>query len=267
MKKAFLSIIVLITLINIINAQDRIIFEKQYIPKPDTVLIYSPAKANPEKPLPLLYLLHGYSGDYGHWSRMVDLQTLADKYNIIIVTPDGFFDSWYIDNLHRPDVQYEKHFWTDLEPEVMKRYNVDKANIFITGLSMGGHGAMLFFLKHKDYFRAGGSMSGILDISAFADRWTIKGALGDFASNKESWYKNSAVNLVKNITGTDKQLLIDCGTEDFAYDVNLAFAAECRKNGVKATFISRPGKHDQTFWKRSVIYNLEFFKEIMNTGN
>ncbi len=43
-------------------------------------------------------MLHGHSGDYKQWSEIVDLKYYANKYNFLIVCPDGNFDSWYVDS-------------------------------------------------------------------------------------------------------------------------------------------------------------------------
>jgi S-formylglutathione hydrolase FrmB len=40
----------------------------------------------------------------------------------------------------------------------------DRKGRFITGLSMGGHGAMYLSAKHPELFSAAGSMSGVADM-------------------------------------------------------------------------------------------------------
>ena len=76
----------------------------------DTVTIYSEAMHKSPKAVivlpnhynsdnmdafPVVYLLHGWSGNYSNWINKADLQTLVDKYNIIIVCPDGGYAGWY----------------------------------------------------------------------------------------------------------------------------------------------------------------------------
>ena len=39
---------------------------------------------------PTVYLLHGWSGKYSDWAKKTDLGKLADKYNFIIVCPEGW---------------------------------------------------------------------------------------------------------------------------------------------------------------------------------
>ena len=79
----------------------------------DTVAIYSKAmnkslKCVVIKPsgyesgsnrYPVVYLLHGHSGDYSNWvARVPDLKTYVDQYQVMVVCPDGGFNSWYLDS-------------------------------------------------------------------------------------------------------------------------------------------------------------------------
>jgi poly(3-hydroxybutyrate) depolymerase len=49
-----------------------------------------------EKRLPVLYLLHGYGGDYQSWPKIARLDELAEQYGVIVVCPDGGIGSWYL---------------------------------------------------------------------------------------------------------------------------------------------------------------------------
>src|SRR5690554_6655515 len=47
----------------------------------------------------VLYLLHGAGGDYTNWvTKIPELKTYVDTYNMIIVCPDGGVTSWYFDS-------------------------------------------------------------------------------------------------------------------------------------------------------------------------
>src|SRR5579859_7795339 len=49
--------------------------------------------------LPVLYLLHGWSGSYAQWPGLApQLKDKADELNILIVCPDGGYNSWYFDS-------------------------------------------------------------------------------------------------------------------------------------------------------------------------
>jgi len=58
--------------------------------------------------LPVVYLLHGYSGNYSNWiTKVPDLKKYADEYKLLIVCPDGDYSSWYFDSPVDPSMRYE----------------------------------------------------------------------------------------------------------------------------------------------------------------
>ena len=115
-------------------------------------LVFVPGDYNPDEQYPLLFMLHGHGANYKQWNDIVDLKYFTNKYNFIIVCPDGQYDSWYVDSPILKESQFETYFFNDLAQEIFQKYKIDSTNIFITGLSMGGHGAMNLFLKHPKFF-------------------------------------------------------------------------------------------------------------------
>ncbi len=89
----------------------------------DTITIYSKAMrkniktvvVKPEgyepqgtKKYPVVYLLHGYGGNYRNWiTRVPQIQTLADQHQLMIVCPDGAIGSWYFDSPIDSSYRYE----------------------------------------------------------------------------------------------------------------------------------------------------------------
>lgn len=244
-------------------AQDTLYFTADYIPYTDTTLVFTPKNYDHNESYPLLILLHGWSGNYKQWSNLTDLQKYSDEYGFVIATPDGFYDSWYIDNPMKKNVQFEKFFWEDLMPKLFKKYVIDSSEVFISGLSMGGHGAITLMLKNPEFFLSAGSTSGILDLTFFPDRWSIKEGIGSINEYPDEWKKHSAYYLVGSIAGLNKQFIFDCGTEDFAYEVNNEFRKRCRDLKVKATFISQPGTHSHEYWKKSIDQHFIFFNKLL----
>ena len=94
----------------------------------------------------------------------MNCQKYADKYGFILICPDGLYDSWYINSPALRGSQYQDFFFFDLVPRMEKAFRVDKKNVFITGLSMGGHGALYLFSQNSSVFRAAGSLSGAVDL-------------------------------------------------------------------------------------------------------
>src|ERR1051325_3065902 len=48
---------------------------------------------------PVVYLLHGYGGDYADWiNKAKGFEKAVDLYQMIVVCPDGGIGSWYWDS-------------------------------------------------------------------------------------------------------------------------------------------------------------------------
>lgn len=118
---------------------------------------------------PVLYLLHGGYGHFNDWllktpDKMI-VQNLSDQYNLIIVMPEGEVFSYYIDSPVDKDSQFETYVTKEVIEKIDNTYRTvkDKKGRAITGLSMGGYGALYLSIRHPDLFCAAGSMSGALN--------------------------------------------------------------------------------------------------------
>ncbi|MCQ2177327.1 MAG: prolyl oligopeptidase family serine peptidase [Bacteroidales bacterium] len=241
-------------------AQDLHVFESENLHCNDSVLVFSPSKAAKVRNLPTVMVLHGYGGDYRNWSRRMDLQSFADRTGFRIICPDGFIGSWYIDDADKSKMQWMTFFEKELYPGMDKEYGLDPQKTFITGLSMGGHGAMTIFLSHQEWFRAGGSMSGVLDIR---NREKIAAQLGTSVEG-HVLYDHSAVSMVDNIKGTGKFCIVTCGTEDSLVRQARAFEEVCHEAGVPCISMYSPGKHNWKYWPYALEYHVGWFSRILN---
>ncbi len=258
-------VILLLVCCNGIYTQDFLVIKSSLIPMPDSVLIYRPSNI-PDKKLPMIILLHGWHQNYKYWDEVTGgLQEFSDKYDFVIACPDGLSDSWYVDSPVNPEMKVESFFVKELIPKLIDTYNVDEKNIFICGLSMGGHGAMYLFLKHQDIFKSAGSLSGTLDITAFPNSKSMLNAFGKIEDNPDNWNRNSCYYLLDSLKGKDKEIIFDCGTEDFLYNVNKRFYEKCLDLKIKATFISQPGIHRIGYWQKTFQNHFRFFNRLVQT--
>lgn len=245
----------------------------------DTVMVKSPSMNKevqvvyilPDKALgkkaeacPVIYLLHGYSGNAKSWIELKpSLPQIADEKGIIIVCPDGK-NSWYWDSPKDPSYRYE----TFVSSELVKYTDATYTTVptpkgrAIAGLSMGGHGALWLAFRHKDIFGAAGSTSGGVDIRPFPMNWEMNRQLGEFAANKHLWDQHTVVNQVDKINNGDLALIIDCGEGDFFLEVNKELDKRLWARNIDHDFIIRPGVHNGTYWNNSIDYHILFFDKF-----
>ncbi|NDV55103.1 esterase family protein [Parabacteroides sp. 52] len=243
---------------------DTLQVESHMMHKPIEVIVIAPQ--NQESPSPVIYLLHGYSGNAQTWIGMrPDLPEIADKQHLTFVCPDGN-NSWYWDSPQDPSYCYETFVSKELVSYIDSHYATIKAKEAraITGLSMGGHGALWLAFRHTDVFGAAGSTSGGVDIRPFPKNWEMRKHLGEWAENKEVWDKHTVINLVDQLKKGDLALIIDCGYDDFFFDVNTHFHARLVANKIDHDFLVRPGGHTAAYWKNSIDYQILFFQKFFS---
>jgi S-formylglutathione hydrolase FrmB len=213
---------------------------------------------------PVVYLLHGYSGNYAGWLKDApQLAQKADELKMMIVCADGGYYSWYFDSPIDPKIKYETFVSKELVSYIDSNYKTiaDKNKRAITGLSMGGHGALYLAVRNKEVFGLAGSMCGGVDIRPFPDKWQIKQVLGDITTNKENWDNYAVINQVSNLKNGELKLLIDCGLGDFFLEVNRNLHQKLMQLKIDHDYTERPGVHNGAYWGSAVDYQLLFFKK------
>ncbi len=215
---------------------------------------------------PVVYLLHGYSGNFAGWlGDAPQIQNHADTYNFIIVCPDGGYDSWYLDSPVDSTVRYETHIIQEVVPFVDYFFNTkkEKTGRAIAGLSMGGHGAMLLSARNPEIFGAVGSICGGLDLRPFKKNdWDLKSILGNPSDFWDNWERFSVVNQAKIFKTAGIELILDCGLDDFFLPVNREMHRLLLEEDVPHEYTERPGEHNSDFWKNSIDHQLLFFHKF-----
>jgi S-formylglutathione hydrolase FrmB len=215
---------------------------------------------------PYIIMLHGWSGDETQWEEDSDLQMLANKYQILLVLPDGGYDGWWVNNKFQPGRDYETHIHEELKSWVNQEFNGSKKNQRhgIMGLSMGGFGSFVQALKFPRDYAAAASLSGVLDITIHPDSWNISNALGDYASNTSNWEANNPRHLSQRKPPWGQaDLLIICGRDDFAFAENEAVADQMKGLGYPVIFKEEAGAHSHAFWKAHVNTAIAFIVDQM----
>jgi putative tributyrin esterase len=227
---------------------------------------------------PVLYLLHGGGGHFRDWltstpDKML-VKNLADQYNLIIVMPEGETFSWYLDSPLDKSSQFETYLTKDVIQKVDNSYRTIRSGKgrVITGLSMGGHGALYLSNRHPELYSAAGSMSGAVDMNT--TNWKIP---QDFSSRiKQGFQKlvgdttnaglyaaHSVVNMAEKIKVNKLKLIIDCGVDDFLIEANRELHRRLVYNGTPHDYTERPGGHTWEYWQNALPFQLVFFANVL----
>lgn len=109
---------------------------------------------------PVLYYLHGLGDNeqsllnFGGWDVIADLRRQGKIGDFIVLAPSAGH-TFYI-NSADGKVRYEDFFMKEFMPQMEKKFRAEgtRATRGITGVSMGGYGALRLALKYPDEFAA-----------------------------------------------------------------------------------------------------------------
>ena len=225
---------------------------------------------------PVLYFLHGLGDNEqslfkgGGWGLVEDLRQQHKIADFIIVAPEGR-RSFYI-NSADGKVRYSDFFLREFMPFIERKYPIrrDREARAISGISMGGYGALRFAFAHPELFGAVSAQSAALmqesprELDAARHSGTpVGGLLGRVFGNPINvthWKENDPVALARvNKAGVSRQAIyFNCGDED-EYGFEKGAAALDRQlstEGIKHEFHLYPGNH-------SAVYFLSHFGETM----
>lgn len=248
---------------------DTLLTSSKAMNKTIKAVVITPDSYNDKTEMPVVYLLHGYGGNYADWIKKVpSLEQLANQYSCLIVCPDGGVGSWYFDSPVDNSFKYETYIVKELIPFVDQNYKTIKSSKgrAITGLSMGGHGALYLAFRHQDIFGAAGSMSGGVDIRPFPANWDLAKRLGPLAENADLWGQYTVTNMLHLLIPNKLAIIIDCGTGDFFYTVNEQLHKKLMDRNIPHDYITRPGAHNWEYWSNSVQYQLLFMNRFFSAN-
>ena len=267
------------------QAQSRIqcnALTSQILKYPVHYCVYLPAsydsgatKTVPEH-YPVLYFLHGLGDNEktlfnsGGWTLLDDLRQEHKLGDFLIVAPEGR-RSFYINSADN-SVRYSDFFLQEFIPLIEKKYRIAKgrSNRDISGISMGGYGALRFAFSHPEMFSAVSAQSAALITESPQDLDTAarSGAplgkmLADVFGNpidSSHWNNNDPFVLAQKNAAALKRLAIyfNCGQDDnYGFEKGAAaLHQELQKEGVKHDYHLYPGDH-------SLTYFLVHFTEVM----
>lgn len=225
---------------------------------------------------PVLYFLHGLGDNEqtlfnsGGWTLLDDLRRRGKMGDFLIVAPEAR-RTFYVNSADGA-VLYNDFFLREFIPHIEHRYRVapGRANRAISGISMGGYGALRFAFAYPEMFSAVSAQSAALITATPGELDTAEGAgapLGKVTSavfgrpiDVAHWNENSPLVLArKNVAGIRKlAIYFNCGQDDnYGFEKGAAELDRLlSKGGVKHEYHLYSGDH-------SLPYFLSHFAEVM----
>ncbi|HEY1434407.1 MAG TPA: alpha/beta hydrolase-fold protein [Thermoanaerobaculia bacterium] len=242
------------------------------LPRPNEVLVIKPPSydASPERRYPVLYFLHDGYGDVrslerrGVAARALERMREGTLPEFLIVAPDGP-GTWFSDSLDGR-TRFEEYLTGDLPRAIAARYRVrdGRAARGITGISMGGYGAVKTALKHPEFYGAVSALSGAIIPFGWDElprynlvaRFTLMRVFGRSRENNVL-DANDAWLLLWNLcfAAPPFEVELRAGAQD-AYGLDhvaAQYGMLLNERGVPTTVVIEPGGHDWDYWKGAML--------------
>jgi len=235
---------------------------------------------------PVLYFLHGLGDNEqtlfktGGLTVIDDIREQHKVGDFLIVTPEAKA-SFYV-NSADGKVRYSDFFLQEFIPYIESKYRVrrERSARAITGISMGGYGALRFAFAHPELFSAVSAQSAALmtesaeelngGLRSGTPMARLLGSVFGTPINMAHWEKNDPLMLAKKNQAGIRRLAIyfNCGERDeYSFETGATkLHQELLADGVKHAFRLYPGAPSAAYFRSHLGEVLQFHTQAFKGG-
>ena len=230
---------------------------------------------------PVLYFLHGLGENEqtlfktGGWNLIEDLRQQHRVGDFLIVTPEAKA-TFYV-NSANDKVRYSDFFLREFMPYIEGKYRIrrERKARAITGISMGGYGALRFAFAYPQTFSAVSAQSAALMTespqeltAAMRSGTALGGLLGDVFGNPidaTHWRENDPFALARKnkLAIASLAIFFDCGRDDqYQFEVGAqALDRQLQAEGIQHEFHLYSGDHSAAYFLTHLGEVIEFHSQ------
>jgi S-formylglutathione hydrolase FrmB len=236
---------------------------------------------------PVLYFLHGLGDNEqtlfkgGGWDLIEDLRQKRQISDFLVVAPEG--KRTFFINSADGRVRYSDFFIREFLPYIESHYSIrrERSARAITGVSMGGYGALRFAFAYPELFSSVSAQSAALIMESPRPTETmpmptpLSGLLGAVFGNPvdlHHWNQNSPFVLAKQnragIRNPGLSVYFNCGREDeFGFDKGAAeLHRQLQAESIQHEYHLYPGNHDAGYFLAHLGETLMFHSRVFAAG-
>jgi len=234
------------------------------------VTFFVPGALRADAPVPLAVLLHGAYGSHWAWAlqggahhtarRMMAAGTLPP---MVLAMPSDGLAADSTAYIAHGDVDYASWIVRDIKAIAMRVHPAitPASPLCITGLSMGGFGALHLGLRYPEHFAAVSAHSAVTDVARrfgqglSPSRAEIHRLRADASLSVLHWAKRHRDEL--------PPFRFDCGSDDALCRENRDLASALTAEGIAHTYDEFAGGHDWAYWQTHLEDSLRFFAQVL----
>ena len=248
-------------------------------PVPYCIVLPASFDADKARTFPVLYFLHGLGDNEqffvhsGAWNLVEDIREKGELKDILIATPDAR-STFYI-NARDGKERYEDFLLQEFFPYVEKHYRVatGRANRAISGISMGGYGALYLAFRHPQLFSSVSAHSAALieklpnflaGAQPSSPRARVLGGAFGNPPDPVFWQAHSPMVTARTANLVRLNIYFDCGDQDdFGFEAGaIALDKILTSRQIPHEFHIYPGRHDPAYFAEHLPASLAFHSRL-----
>lgn len=237
------------------------------LPGRGDMTLYVPSMENIQD-VPIVILLHGVYGSSWCWPLKAGVHLIAQKMiqqgiikpMVLVMPTDGLWRDGSGFLPHKDGYDYEKWIVEDVPDAVRKEIKITsaKSSLFITGLSMGGYGALRIGASYPHLFKAFSGLSSITEFEQLSN-WYENGDISEIAAIVS--HQTSVLEAILKNRGNLSAFLFDCGADDMLIEANRKLHSDLLAKNITHFYNEYPGEHNWPYWTKHIGEHLLFFNE------
>jgi S-formylglutathione hydrolase FrmB len=248
-------------------------------PVPYCIVLPASFDADKARTFPVLYFLHGLGDNEqffvhsGAWNLAEDMREKGELKDFLIATPEAR-STFYI-NARDGKERYEDFLLQEFFPYIEKHYRVatGRANRAISGISMGGYGALYLAFRHPQLFSSVSAHSPALieklpnflaGAQPSSPRSRVLGGAFGTPPDPVFWQAHNPIVMARTANLARLNIYFDCGDkDDFGFEAGaIALDKTLTSRQIPHEFHIYPGRHDPSYFAEHLPASLAFHSRL-----
>ena len=230
------------------------------------ICVYLPPSVTKADIVPVVILLHGVYGSAWSWAHSSGVHLKLNELikqgklppMILAMPSDGLWGDGSAFLQHN-NYDFEKWIIEDVVDAIIETIDgaASTSPLFISGLSMGGFGALRIGAKYGPRFKAISGLSSITSLPQM--KLFVEESLKSYVPLDV--IDEDVFATFKHYRHQLPPIRFDCGTNDLLINYNRDLHQKMEKEGILHIYEEHPGGHEWPFWSEHIITSLKFFAE------